>query len=95
MPLTPTADPGHHHFAADVVYFYMDNGEQRVRCGVSRLVLEILEPDLPPTKQGRVEAFKQRRARIEHAASAKFDRGELEPDGGTVLVRVADLFGAR
>ena len=59
---------------------------------VSRLVLEILEPDLPPTNQGRVEAFKQRRARIERA---KFDRGELEPDGGTVLVRVADLFEAR
>jgi Protein of unknown function (DUF1488) len=88
MPLTATADPGHHHFATDVVYFYMKNGSQRVRCGVSRLALELLEPDLPPTKQGRIQAFKQRRARIERAASAKFDRGHLQPDGRTVLVRV-------
>jgi len=91
MPLTATTDPGHHHFATDVVYFYMRNGDQRVRCGVSRLALELLEPDLPPTKEGRIEAFKQRRTRIERAASAKFDRGHFEPDGSTVLVRAADL----
>ena len=90
MPLTATADPGHHHFATDVVYFYMSNGDQRVRCGVSRLALELLEPELPPTKEGRIGAFKQHRRRIERAASAKFDRGQLEPDGSTVLVR-ADL----
>jgi hypothetical protein len=54
MPLRATADPGHHHFATDVVYFYMSNGDQRVRCGVTRLALELLEPDLPPTKQGRI-----------------------------------------
>src|SRR5215475_8347052 len=64
---------------------------QPVRCGVSRLALELLEPDLPPTKQGRIQAFKQRRARIERAASAKFDRGHFEPDGRTILVRVVDL----
>ena len=91
MPLTATADPGHHHFEFDNIYFYMDNGDQRVRCGVSRLALEILEPELPPTKEGRIEAFKQRRTRIERAASAKFDRREIEPDGRTVLVRVVDL----
>ena len=68
---------GTHHFAADVVYFYMSNGNQRVRCGVTRLALELLEPDLPPTKQGRIQAFKQRRARIERAASAKFDRDSV------------------
>jgi hypothetical protein len=91
MPLTATADPGHHHFEADSIYFYMDDGDQRVRCGVSRLALELLEPELPPTKEGRLQAFKQRRSRIERAASAKFDRREIEPDGRTVLVRVVDL----
>jgi hypothetical protein len=55
------------------------------------LALELLEPDLPPTKQGRIQAFKQRRTRIERAASAKFDRDHFEPDGRTVLVRVTDL----
>lgn len=91
MPLTATSDPGHHHFETGDIYFYMNNGDQRVRCGVSRLALELLEPELPPTKEGRIEAFKQRRTRIERAASAKFDRREIEPDGRTVLVRVVDL----
>jgi hypothetical protein len=91
MPLTATIDPGHHHFATDTVYFYMNNGDRRVRCGITGLALELLEPELPHTKQGRIQAFSQRRARVERAASAKFDRGALEPDGHTVLVRVFDL----
>jgi hypothetical protein len=91
MPLTATADQGHHHFANDSVYFYMNTGNQPVRCGVTRMSLEFLEPDFPTTKQGRIQAFKQCRGRIELAASAKFDRGHVEPDGRTVLVRVMDL----
>jgi hypothetical protein len=54
------------------------------------LALEVVEPELPPTKEGRMQAFQHRR-RIERAASAKFDRGQLEPDGSTILVRAADL----
>jgi hypothetical protein len=50
MPLTATADVGHHHFATDAVYFYMNDGDQPVRCGITRLALEALEPELPPTK---------------------------------------------
>src|SRR5262249_50685269 len=91
MPLIATGDPGHHHFASDIVHFYMDDGHRRVRCGISRLALEVLQPDLPPTKEARMQAFQQHRRRIERAASAKFDRGQLEPDGSTVLVRGADL----
>ena len=37
------------------------------------------------------QAFQRHRRRIERAASAKFDRGQLEPDGSTILVRAADL----
>jgi hypothetical protein len=91
MPLTATSDPGHHHFETGNIYFYMNNGDRRVRCGVTTLALELLEPELPPTREGRFQAFKQRRARIERAAGVKFDRGELEPDGLTVLVRATDL----
>ena len=69
----------------------MNNGDQRVRCGVTKLALELLEPELPPSREGRTQTFKQRRTRIERAASVKFDRGELEPDGRTVLVRANDL----
>jgi Protein of unknown function (DUF1488) len=91
MPLTATADSGHHHFASDIVHFYMDDKGRRIRCGISKLALEVLEPELPPTKEGRMQAFQQHRRRIERAASVKFDRGQLEPDGRTVLVRAADL----
>ena len=68
----------------------MDDGDRRVRCGISRLALEVLEPELPQTKEGRMQAFQKHRRRIERAASAKFDRGELEPDG-TVSLGTADL----
>jgi len=91
MPLMATADPAHHHFASDIVYFYMNDGDRRIRCGISRLALEVLEPELPPTKEGRMQAFQKHRRRIERAASAKFDRGQLEPDGSTILVRATDL----
>jgi Protein of unknown function (DUF1488) len=69
----------------------MDDGDRHIRCGISRLALEVLEPELPPTKEGRIQAFQRHRRRIERAASAKFDRGQLEPDGSTILVRAADL----
>ena len=91
MPLKATADPGHHHFASETVHFYMNDGDRRVRCAISRLALEALEPDLPQTRGGRMQTFQQHRRRIERAASAKFDRGQLEPDGSTILVRAADL----
>jgi Protein of unknown function (DUF1488) len=73
------------------LYFYMSNDDQRVRCGITGVALELLEPELPHTKQGRIQAFNRRRARIERSASEKFDRGALEPDGRTVLVRAFDL----
>jgi hypothetical protein len=41
MPLKATADPGHHHFASETVHFYMNDGDRRVRCGISRLALEV------------------------------------------------------
>jgi hypothetical protein len=35
------------------VYFYMNNGDRQVRCGITRSALEVLVPELPHTKQGR------------------------------------------
>ena len=45
------------------------------------------------TAEGRVKLIDlfRRRARIEHSASVKFDRGAVEPDGRTVLIKVFDL----
>ena len=51
----------------------------------------------PPEGPGWIHEIKldglrlMARSRIERAASAKFDRGEIEPDGRTLLVRVVDL----
>jgi hypothetical protein len=59
-------------------------------CGISRLALEVWNSRCP-NKAGRMQAFTQHRIRIERVASAKFDRGQLEPDGSTVRVRAADL----
>jgi hypothetical protein len=37
-----------------------------------------------------MQGFQRHRRRIERAASAKFDRGQLEPDGSTVIVRATE-----
>src|SRR5262249_5633427 len=83
--------PVHPRMSGDPCRPHMYNGDRQVRCGITRSALEVLAPELPHTKQGRVQAFKQHRARIEHSASVKFDRGAVEPDGRTVLIRVFDL----
>jgi hypothetical protein len=57
-------------FATKTIYFYMNDGDQRVRCGITRLALEILEPELAATKQGRIQAFNHHRTGIEQAAGA-------------------------
>jgi hypothetical protein len=39
------------NFVTDNVYFYMNNGDRQVRCGITRSALEVLAPELPHTKQ--------------------------------------------
>ena len=78
MPLTATIDPGHHQFVTDNVYFYMNNGDRQVRCGITRSALEVLAPELPHTKQGRVQAFKQRRAEAVRRAVQRHRLGERD-----------------
>jgi hypothetical protein len=64
MPLTATADPGHHHFASDIVHFYMDNGDRRIRCGISRLALEVvLVRDIFLTRTARLHFLTVRERR--------------------------------
>ena len=50
MPLTATFDSGHNHFPSENIYFFMNDGNQRIRCGVSELALEILDPKFQRTK---------------------------------------------
>ena len=91
MPLTATFDSGHNHFPSENVYFFMNDGNQRIRCGVSELALEVFDPKFQRTKQGRLQAFNMFRKEIEGVASGKYDRGELEADGRTVLVTAIDI----
>jgi hypothetical protein len=51
MPLTATFDPGHNHFPSENIYFFMNDGNQRIRCGVSELALEVFDPKFERTKQ--------------------------------------------
>ena len=70
----------------------MTFGGHRIRCGVTDLALELLEPTLDrTTARGRQDAFGAHRALIERMASAKFDRKTWERDGITILVRDADI----
>ena len=91
MPLTATFDPGHNHYPSENVYFFMKDCNRRIRCGVSELALEFFEPKFERSKEGRLAAFNKHRAHIERVASAKFDRGEIEPGGRSVLVSAADI----
>lgn len=77
MPLTATFDPGHNHYPNENVYFFMNDRDRRVRCGRS--------------KEGRLLAFNKYRPHIESVASAKYDRGQMERDGRSVLVSAADI----
>jgi hypothetical protein len=57
MPLTATFESGHNHFPSENIYFFMNDGNQRIRCGVSELALEVFDPKFQRTKQGRLQAF--------------------------------------
>jgi hypothetical protein len=86
MPLTATFDPGHNHYPNENVYFFMNDRDRRVRCGVSELALEVFDPQFERSKEGRLLAFNKYRPHIESVASAKYDRGQMERDGRSVLV---------
>jgi hypothetical protein len=91
MPLTATFDPGHNHYPGENVYFFMNDCDRRIRCGVNELALEVFDPKFERSKEGRLLAFNKYRAHIEKVASAKYDRGEVERDGRTILVSAADI----
>jgi uncharacterized protein DUF1488 len=91
MPLTATFDPGHNHYPNENVYFFMNDRDRRVRCGVSELALEVFDPQFERSKEGRLLAFNKYRPHIESVASAKYDRGQMERDGRSVLVSAADI----
>jgi hypothetical protein len=92
MPLSSTCEAANCELYSNNVYFFMTSGGHRIRCGITDLALELLEPKLDPTTaRGLLDAFGAHRALIERMASAKFDRKTWERDGITILVRDADI----
>jgi Protein of unknown function (DUF1488) len=92
MPLSSTCEAANCELYSNNVYFFMTSGGHRIRCGVTDLALELLEPKLDrTTARGRLDAFGAHRALIERMASAKFDRKTWERDGITILVKDADI----
>ena len=92
MPfLSSIGASGHCEPYANNVYFFMTYDGHRIRCGITNLALEILEPNLDQTGRGRLAAFDAHRAVIERMASTKFDNKIWERDGITILVRDADI----
>ena len=87
MPLSSTGGSGHCELHSNNVYFFMTYGGHRIRCGVTDLALEILEPDHDQTARGRLGAFEAHRTFIERMAGIKFDNKTWERDGITIIVR--------
>jgi hypothetical protein len=66
MPLFSTGEKGNCELYSNNVYFFMTSGGHRIRCGVTDLALELLEPKLDrATGRGRLDAFGTGRAFIE------------------------------
>jgi hypothetical protein len=93
MPLTTTADLGHHNKKRDIVRFFMQNEmKERIRCGVTNHALEVFKSDFDRRTDDPLTTFNKYRAHIESSASAKYDRQDFEPEGGqTILVTIRDL----
>jgi hypothetical protein len=91
MPLSSLRESGQCELYANHVYFFMTYGGHRIRCGITDLALEILEPSIDQTARGRLAVFDAHRPFIERMASTKFDNKMWERDGITILVRDADV----
>jgi hypothetical protein len=92
MPLKLIDEPGWDDFRTDNIYFYMeDEAGKRVRCAVTRAALMLLSRTPSRTGLERIEAFKAHRKRLQTIASAKFDRGSINPADSTVYLLQGDI----
>jgi len=74
-------------FNREVVVFWGQNGEKRVRCEISQ---EALDDHFGGDGKDKVEVFKANRKAIEEIARRKYLAGQTEPDG-SVLIRTVEL----
>lgn len=71
----------------DVVVFWGSDREQRIRCAISR---EVLDDHFSGDKKNKLEVFRENRLAVEQIAQSKYLSGRVESDG-TVLIRRADI----
>ena len=74
-------------FDREVVLFYGQDGDNRVRCAISR---EALDDDFRGDNRDKVEVFRENRAAIEQGARQKYAAGDTETDG-SILVHSGEL----
>jgi fido (protein-threonine AMPylation protein) len=74
-------------FDREVVFFFGQDGDSRVRCVISR---EALDGDFRGDDRDKVEVFRENRAAIEQGVRQKYTAGDTETDG-SVLIHSGEL----
>lgn len=74
-------------FDREVVVFWGRDGEERVRCEISR---EALDDHFGGDGKDKLEVFRANRRTIQQEARRKYLAGQIEPDG-SVLIRTVEL----
>jgi Fic family protein len=74
-------------FDREVVLFFGQDADNRVRCAVSR---EALDDDFRGDDRDKVEVFRENRAAIEQGVRQKYAAGDTETDG-SVLIHSGEL----
>ena len=69
-------------FDREVVVFIGQDGDNRVRCAISR---EALGDDFRADDRDKVEVFRENREVIEEGARRKYAAGDTEPDGSVLI----------
>jgi hypothetical protein len=90
LDLEFSAPAGRHVFDRDVVEFAGRDGEETVRCAVSREAIEDHFKGDGVGPEGRVRIFRENRAAFEKMARAKYLRWPIE-EPGSVLIGTADI----
>ena len=90
LDLRFSAPPARYDFDRDVVTFYGESGDARVRCSVSREALDDHFGADGLGKDGRVMKFRQNRETFETMLRIKYLTWPVE-ESGTVLIKTGDV----
>jgi hypothetical protein len=76
-----------YEFDRDIVVFWGQDGQTRVRCAISR---DALDDHFKGDNRNKLDVFNENRTAIEQEARTKYLAGDTEKDGA-VLIRTGDL----